>query len=365
MPPRRRLFQCARRKGRRFPAIAVRAGSCQVATLPICSGPVIPDIHYLLKRFATILLLIDVIFRARRQTKARRHRSVAAVNPVLVTGAAGFIGFHVARRLVEAGREVIGIDNLSPYYDPKLKEARLQQLAGAKNFKFVRLDLADRAGTAALFAEHRFPFVIHLAAQAGVRYSLVDPLCLCGRQSRRLPQYPGRLPPQRLPASALCLVVVGLRRQYQNAVSHLRQRRSSAQPLRRLEKGERADGAFLFASVQVADDGLALLHGLRSVGPARHGDVDLHRRDRRRQTDQAVQPRQHAARFHLYRRRRAGGGAADRPARRGRSQLGRAMRPIRRAVRRRGASTISATTARSNCSTGVAAGTGDRQESHP
>jgi UDP-glucuronate 4-epimerase len=100
---------------------------------------------------------------------------VAPVNPILVTGAAGFIGFHVARRLAEAGREVIGVDNLSPYYDPKLKEARLQQLTGAKNFKFVRLDLADRAATAALFAEHRFPLVIHLAAQAGVRHSLIDP----------------------------------------------------------------------------------------------------------------------------------------------------------------------------------------------
>jgi UDP-glucuronate 4-epimerase len=100
---------------------------------------------------------------------------VATVDPILVTGAAGFIGFHVARRLVESGREVIGIDNLSPYYDPKLKQARLQQFAAAKNFKFVRLDLADRAATAALFAEHRFPSVIHLAAQAGVRHSLVDP----------------------------------------------------------------------------------------------------------------------------------------------------------------------------------------------
>lgn len=100
---------------------------------------------------------------------------MATVDPVLVTGAAGFIGFHVARRLVESGREVIGIDNLSPYYDPKLKQARLQQFVAAKNFKFVRLDLADRAATAALFAAHRFPSVIHLAAQAGVRHSLVDP----------------------------------------------------------------------------------------------------------------------------------------------------------------------------------------------
>jgi UDP-glucuronate 4-epimerase len=100
---------------------------------------------------------------------------VAALNPILVTGAAGFIGFHVARRLVEDGRDVVGIDNLSPYYDPKLKEARLAQLAAAKNFKFVKFDLADRAATAALFAEHRFASVIHLAAQAGVRYSLVEP----------------------------------------------------------------------------------------------------------------------------------------------------------------------------------------------
>ena len=100
---------------------------------------------------------------------------MAPLNPILVTGAAGFIGFHVARRLAESGRQVIGVDNLSPYYDPKLKQARLQQLAGNKNFEFVRLDLADRAATAALFAEHRFPLVIHLAAQAGVRHSLVDP----------------------------------------------------------------------------------------------------------------------------------------------------------------------------------------------
>jgi UDP-glucuronate 4-epimerase len=100
---------------------------------------------------------------------------VASVNPVLVTGAAGFIGFHTARRLLEGGRTVVGLDNLNAYYDPKLKEARLAELTKYPDFKFVRLDLADRAGMAALFAAHRFPHVVHLAAQAGVRYSLIDP----------------------------------------------------------------------------------------------------------------------------------------------------------------------------------------------
>jgi UDP-glucuronate 4-epimerase len=95
--------------------------------------------------------------------------------PVLVTGAAGFIGFHVARRLLESGRNVVGLDNLNSYYDPKLKEARRGQLAKFDGFSFVKLDLADRAGMAALFAEHRFPHVVHLAAQAGVRHSLIDP----------------------------------------------------------------------------------------------------------------------------------------------------------------------------------------------
>jgi UDP-glucuronate 4-epimerase len=95
--------------------------------------------------------------------------------PILVTGAAGFIGFHVAHRLSERGRAVVGLDNLNPYYDPKLKEARLAELARFKSFRFVKLDLADRAATAALFAKYRFPHVVHLAAQAGVRYSLVDP----------------------------------------------------------------------------------------------------------------------------------------------------------------------------------------------
>jgi UDP-glucuronate 4-epimerase len=103
--------------------------------------------------------------------------SEAAVGtaPVLVTGAAGFIGFHVARRLLGDGHAVIGIDNLNPYYDPALKRARLAELAPFKAFRFEELDLADRAAMAALFAAHRFAYVVNLAAQAGVRHSLIDP----------------------------------------------------------------------------------------------------------------------------------------------------------------------------------------------
>lgn len=100
---------------------------------------------------------------------------MAPVAPILVTGAAGFIGFHVAKRLLEQGRAVVGLDNLNDYYDPQLKDARLAELAKLPGFQFARLDLADRAGMAALFAAHRFPQVVHLAAQAGVRYSLIDP----------------------------------------------------------------------------------------------------------------------------------------------------------------------------------------------
>ena len=98
-----------------------------------------------------------------------------AALPILVTGAAGFIGFHVARRLLEDGRNVVGIDNLNAYYDPKLKEARLAELARHGRFQFCKLDLADRDAMAALFADHGFAQVIHLAAQAGVRHSLSAP----------------------------------------------------------------------------------------------------------------------------------------------------------------------------------------------
>ncbi|MDU0339864.1 NAD-dependent epimerase [Bosea rubneri] len=94
---------------------------------------------------------------------------------VLVTGAAGFIGNETAKVLLERGDEVVGIDNLNDYYDPALKQARLERLAGHHRFSFEKLDLADREAMQSLFAEGRFERVVHLGAQAGVRYSITHP----------------------------------------------------------------------------------------------------------------------------------------------------------------------------------------------
>lgn len=94
---------------------------------------------------------------------------------ILVTGAAGFIGFHTAQRLLQRGDRVIGIDNLNDYYDVRLKEARLGQLQAHREFVFERLDVADRKAISSLFERHSVRRVVHLAAQAGVRYSLINP----------------------------------------------------------------------------------------------------------------------------------------------------------------------------------------------
>jgi UDP-glucuronate 4-epimerase len=94
---------------------------------------------------------------------------------VLVTGAAGFIGFHLAKRLLEDGHQVVGVDNLNPYYDVSLKEARLEDLKKEANFTFIKIDLAERKQLQDLFGRTGFDVVVNLAAQAGVRYSIENP----------------------------------------------------------------------------------------------------------------------------------------------------------------------------------------------
>ncbi|WP_211850070.1 NAD-dependent epimerase [Proteus mirabilis] len=95
---------------------------------------------------------------------------------ILVTGAAGFIGYHLSQRLIEMGYHVVGIDNLNDYYDVRLKEARLVKLNQLDNFQFEKIDITDSVSIAQLFADHRFDRVIHLAAQPGVRYSIENPM---------------------------------------------------------------------------------------------------------------------------------------------------------------------------------------------
>ena len=94
---------------------------------------------------------------------------------ILVTGAAGFIGAHLSRKLLAGGTEVVGLDNVNDYYDPQLKRARMAALAEGEGFTHVDLDIADREGMARLFTQHHFDAVVNLAAQAGVRYSLINP----------------------------------------------------------------------------------------------------------------------------------------------------------------------------------------------
>jgi len=218
---------------------------------------------------------------------------------ILVTGAAGFIGLHVARLLLERGDEIVGIDNLNDYYDPKLKLARLECLKPYTGFHFVRMDIADSTAMASLFAAEKFSRVIHLAAQAGVRYSLTNPHAYV--QSNLV---------------GFGNVLEGCR---QNTVEHLVYASSSSvygtntrmpfsvhdeanHPISlyaATKKIKRTDGTQLQPPVRSPDDRPALLHGLWSVGASGHVAVVIHQCHSRRPLDRCFQPRQDAARFHL------------------------------------------------------------------
>ncbi len=228
---------------------------------------------------------------------------------VLVTGAAGFVGLYVSKLLLARGDEVVGLDNLNDYYDPRLKEARLAQLTGEPGFRFHRLDLADRAGMARLFDEERPETVVHMGAQAGVRYSLENPAAYVDAN-----------------LVGFGNVLEGCR---QTGVKHLVFASSSSvygantkvpfsvhdnvdHPVSFYAATKKANELMahsLQPSLSPADHRVALLHRLRPSGTPRHGLLLVHQGDLRGQTDRRLQPRQDAARLHLHRRHRRGGGA--------------------------------------------------------
>ena len=255
--------------------------------------------------------------------------SLAHDGTILLTGAAGFIGYHLADRLLRDGCRVVGVDSLNDYYDPRLKQARLDRLHGPAGLQLRSSSTSPTApAPPALFAAPR-PERRRAPRGPGRRALLAgEPARLCRRQPRRASSTCSRAA-----GSTACahLVYASSSSVYgantQDAVLGPRQRRPSGEPLRRDQEGQRADGPHLQPPLRPAGDGPALLHRLRPVGPAGHGAVPVHQGDARGPADPGLQPRPDAARLHLHRRHRRGRAPGHRPSCRRRTRPGAATQP--------------------------------------
>ena len=263
---------------------------------------------------------------------------------VLVTGAAGFIGFHLAARLLGAGARVHGLDNLNAYYDvePEAGAARSDRHARAVRLLPSRHHGLRRPARAV----GRLPPRLRRApGRAGGRSPFARPSARLYRgQPRRLPRRARGLSRAPGPPPRLCVLELGLWGQQQGAVPRGRPGPGTPIALRRDQARQRADGPDLRPSLRHRLLRRALLHGVRALGTTRHGLLRLHQGHPGRAHHRRVQPRAHAARFHLHRRRDGGAGAARRPA----AARGRSGRARHR--RHRTSSTMSAITPPSSSS---------------
>ena len=223
---------------------------------------------------------------------------------ILVTGAAGFIGFHVAKALLERGDQVVGIDNLNDYYDVRLKQARLAELAAFPGFVFAKLDVADRDGVFALVERHKeLTGIIHLAAQAGVRYSLENPYAYIDANvmgTLVMLEAARRIKPLTAITYASSSSVYGANRKQPFSVDDpVNQPVSLYAATKRSCELIARSYSHLYG---LAGDGIAVFYRLWAVGSAGYGGLSVHQGDSRRRADQGVQRRPYGARLYLYRR---------------------------------------------------------------
>ena len=162
----------------------------------------------------------------------RSQSPFKTMDSYLVTGAAGFVGYHLCEALLAKGHCVLGVDNLSDYYDTQLKHDRLNQLRNHPQFLFLRLDLSDRDAVARLFGDARFDVVFHMAAQAGVRYSVLNPHAYVDSNLTAFVNILEGCRHSPVTASDLCVEQLGVRSESKAAVLRRRPGRAAGEPLR-------------------------------------------------------------------------------------------------------------------------------------